>query len=171
MNYSPFLRWLLVIVTFLVGFFFATKYGLMTAIYYKDDSRICFVILGILLLTSAWCGKLTYKLHQHTKGECMDTVILNKLESTADFGWFIADMCLSLGMLGTVIGFIMILVDGFTGVTAGDVASVQKLFTVLSVGLGTALYTTLIGLIASLIVKIQFFNLCHTIDLIKIGNK
>ena len=65
---------------------------------------------------------------------------------------------MSLGMIGTVIGFMMMLA-GFIDVDFSDFDSVQALIMKLSAGMSTSLSTTLVGLIASVILKIQFFSL------------
>jgi hypothetical protein len=163
MQYTPFLRWLLIVVTTSIGWMFAGQFGLFREIHYKDASRICYVIFAILAFMSVWCGRLTKNLDS-TSGDGLATI-----ESSADVGWFMSDLCLSLGMLGTVIGFIMILVGGFDSMVAGDTASLAKMFTKLGAGLGTALYTTLIGLLCSMILKMQYFNLCNALDLKKVN--
>ena len=61
-------------------------------------------------------------------------------------------------MMGTVIGFIMMLA-GFGAVDAKDANSIQNLMSSMSSGMATALYTTLAGLICSSLLKIQYFNI------------
>ena len=73
-------------------------------------------------------------------------------------GWLWSDIVLSLGMIGTVIGFMMMLA-GFIDVDFSDFDSVQDLIMKLSAGMSTSLSTTLVGLISSVILKIQFFSL------------
>jgi hypothetical protein len=58
------------------------------------------------------------------------------------FGWFIADMLLSLGLLGTVIGFILML---------GPIS-------------GLALYTTLTGLVGGILLKVLGLLLDGAVD-------
>jgi biopolymer transport protein ExbB/TolQ len=67
-------------------------------------------------------------------------------------------MCLNLGMIGTIWGFILMLA-GFVNVDVSDIKSVQELLTSMSGGMSIALYTTLTGLVCSQILKVQFFNL------------
>jgi biopolymer transport protein ExbB/TolQ len=61
-------------------------------------------------------------------------------------------------MIGTVIGF-MLMLSGFSSVNFADVSSVQSLIATLSSGMSTSLSTTLVGLTASVILKLQFFGL------------
>ena len=91
----------------------------------------------------------------------------NGLASDADevieSGWLWSDIVLSLGMIGTVIGFMMMLA-GFVGIDFSDFDSVQALITKLSTGMATSLSTTLVGLIVSVILKLQFFNLERVVE-------
>ena len=83
-----------------------------------------------------------------------------------EVGWYTSDLCLSIGMMGTVIGFIMML-GGFANIDINDMATVQGLIKGLGVGMSTALYTTLTGLICSALLKIQYFNLSQAIDKVR----
>ena len=74
-----------------------------------------------------------------------------------EVGWFTSDLCLTIGMMGTVIGFMMML-SGFATVDVSNTSSVQELIKSLGGGMSTALYSTLVGLICSALLKIQWFN-------------
>jgi biopolymer transport protein ExbB/TolQ len=60
-------------------------------------------------------------------------------------------------MIGTVVGFI-IMIQCFNTFDP-NTGNVMKLFTKVSTGLGTALYTTATGLVCSLALKLQLRNL------------
>ena len=66
-------------------------------------------------------------------------------------------------MIGTVIGFIAML-GGFINLDIENIETIQDLITELGSGMSTALYTTLTGLISSVLLKIQCFNLSYSID-------
>ena len=51
------------------------------------------------------------------------------------------------------------LVGAFAELNISDPDSVQQSLMNMSLGMSTALYTTLVGLIASVILKVQFFRL------------
>ena len=74
-------------------------------------------------------------------------------------GWFIAESCLVLGLIGTVTGFILMLGTAFTELDVTNITSVQNALIKMSLGMSTALYTTLVGLISSLVIKIQFVTI------------
>jgi biopolymer transport protein ExbB/TolQ len=73
-------------------------------------------------------------------------------------GWLWSDVVLSLGMIGTVVGF-MVMLSGFAGADFSNVENTQGLIAKLSYGMSTALATTLVGLISSVLLKLQFFML------------
>jgi len=68
------------------------------------------------------------------------------------FGWFIADMLLSLGLLGTVIGFILML-GPISGLDTDDQGAIKQALASMSGGMAVALYTTLTGLIGGILLK------------------
>jgi MotA/TolQ/ExbB proton channel family len=74
------------------------------------------------------------------------------------FGWFVADLLLSLGLLGTVIGFIVMLAP-ISGLDAGDQSAIKTALAAMGGGMAVALYTTLAGLIGGMLLKIQGFLL------------
>jgi len=80
-----------------------------------------------------------------------------------EFGWFVADLLLSLGLLGTVIGFIVML-GPISGLEAGDHGAIKAALSAMSGGMAVALYTTLAGLIGGMLLKIQGFVLDRGVD-------
>ena len=149
-NNVPFLRWLLIAVPVTVMLILCQYLGLYNDIYEYDKSFISFAVLGLFALQSMYVGYKTYTLN--TKG--------------SQFGWFVSDSCLTLGMIGTIVGFLMMLKGGFT-LTTGDASGMQALLARFSIGLGTALYTTLAGLVCSILLKLQLFNLGHALGQIR----
>lgn len=91
------------------------------------------------------------------------TTKIKELVRFQEIGWFASEACLNIGMIGTVIGFIMMLV-GFTDVDTSSVEKIQDLLGSMSGGMSTALYTTLVGLICSQALKIECFNLTHGLN-------
>lgn len=75
-----------------------------------------------------------------------------------DFGWFVADLLLSLGLLGTVIGFIVML-GPISGLDTTDESAIRGALAAMSGGMAVALYTTLTGLIGGMLLKVQGFLL------------
>ncbi|HSA82951.1 MAG TPA: MotA/TolQ/ExbB proton channel family protein [Geminicoccaceae bacterium] len=80
------------------------------------------------------------------------------LRSGHELGWFVADLLLSLGLLGTVIGFILML-GPISDLDTSDQGAIRTALAAMSGGMAVALYTTLTGLIGGLLLKVQGFLL------------
>ena len=70
-------------------------------------------------------------------------------------GHFVSDALLRLGLLGTVVGFILMLAP-VSEVTNFDPSSARALLQQMSGGMAVALYTTLFGLVTSILLKLQY---------------
>ena len=71
------------------------------------------------------------------------------------FGHWAADMLLKLGLLGTILGFIMML-SPVGELTDFDPNVLQQLLGQMSGGMAVALYTTMAGLITSTLLGLQY---------------
>lgn len=67
--------------------------------------------------------------------------------------WYVAESMITVGMIGTVVGFTLLFGDAFATLDVEDSQSIAAVLTDLAVGMGTALVTTLTGLVCSLILK------------------
>ena len=140
--------------------------GLLGTLWEKDATKLSFVLLALFAAMSGWCGYKTWRLSVFIDSNKTEPYLIEKIEHLMEVGWFTSDLCLSIGMMGTVIGFIMML-GGFANIDIKDMATVQGLIKGLGVGMSTALYTTLTGLICSALLKIQYFNLSQAIDKVR----
>lgn len=136
------LRWWLIFCLSILAGGIAIYFNLHTELYQSDQTKISFLILTIFFLTSIWIG-----------------VITKLQDRTAELGWFIAEACLALGMIGTVTGFLLMLNGAFADIDLSNPTTIQTSLTKMALGMSTALYTTLTGLICSLALKIQLVNL------------
>ena len=73
-------------------------------------------------------------------------------------GSFASDALMKLGLLGTIIGFILMLAP-IAGLDAADRASVKSSMGLMSDGMAVAMYTTLTGLIGSVLLQTQYYML------------
>ncbi len=87
----------------------------------------------------------------------------SRLKGPQEIGWFVSDMMLKLGLLGTIIGFIFML-GSVANIADFDVSNMQKILQHMSNGMGTALYTTLAGLICSILAAIQYHMIDRHVD-------
>lgn len=87
----------------------------------------------------------------------------SRLKGPDEIGWFATDAMIKLGLLGTIIGFILML-SSVVNITEFDVATMQKILSHMSSGMGTALYTTMAGLVTSLLAAAQYHMIERHID-------
>lgn len=85
-------------------------------------------------------------------------VYADKLRSPAELGWFLVDTTIRLGLLGTIIGFILIFTS-LSSVSIDGAEGLRDLLVAMSGGMGTALFTTLAGLIGATLLAIQYLIL------------
>ncbi|OGT32306.1 MAG: hypothetical protein A2W28_12475 [Gammaproteobacteria bacterium RBG_16_51_14] len=83
----------------------------------------------------------------------------SKFRSTHEFGWFYIDLMLKVGFLGTLVGFILML-SSVANIGVLDSASMQKVLIQMSIGMSTALYTTLASLVGGILLGIPY----HLLD-------
>ena len=155
------LKWWLFLCTQGVVAGIAYYFGFFNSIVDKDPTRLSFLILGILILTTLWLGKNIYSM---MKIENLTRKIKDQLKEDLSVGWFIAESCLVLGLIGTVAGFIIMLGTAFVDIDVSNIDSMQKALSQMSIGMSAALYTTLMGLLSSLVIKLQLVNIERTIE-------
>lgn len=95
-------------------------------------------------------------------GDLID-VYESRLKGPQEIGWFVADLMLKLGLLGTIIGFIFML-GSVANIADFDVSNMQKVLRHMSDGMATALYTTLAGLVCSSLAAMQYHMLDRHAD-------
>jgi hypothetical protein len=78
-------------------------------------------------------------------------------------GWFVADLMIKLGLLGTVIGFIFML-NSVAQMETTDLNAAKLMLTQMSGGMRIALFTTLAGLSSGLILGVQYQLLDRAAD-------
>jgi hypothetical protein len=84
--------------------------------------------------------------------------LADALRGPNQLGSFVSDALMKLGLLGTIIGFILMLAP-IAGLDAADRASVKSSMGLMSDGMAVAMYTTLTGLIGSVLVQTQYYLL------------
>ena len=84
--------------------------------------------------------------------------LADALRGPNHLGSFSSDSLMKLGLLGTIVGFIMMLAP-IAGLDAADKASVRSSMGMMSDGMAVAMYTTLSGLIGSILIKCQYYML------------
>jgi hypothetical protein len=84
--------------------------------------------------------------------------LAGQLRGSNHFGSFASDTLMKLGLLGTIIGFIMMLAP-IAGLDAANRSALKSSMTLMGDGMAVAMYTTLAGLVGSILLKIQYYML------------
>jgi len=136
---KDFLYWWLIVCVVGASSYITHTMGWLVPLYTNDLTYITFLITVIAGLTTLSLG---YKFKMSDA-------------NSVDVEWFVSDVVLTLGMLGTVIGFMIMLQGTFSSIEFNDVHSIRLALSSMSQGLFTALNTTLLGLVSSIILKVQ----------------
>ena len=158
--------------------------GLLSLIIASDQSKISLIILALYYLATAHWYYLSFSLDKEIESlnfeDASSSVLLSKLKyfdgndqqkstnylsiledelaNRHALGYMIVDILLKLGLTGTVIGFILMLLP-IGEIKDFDPQIIQQLLSKMSGGMAVALYTTLTGLVTSTLLKLQYFLL------------
>lgn len=137
---KAFLQWWLFFVMQIIILAASYVYELHLYILNNDQTYISFILIAIWLLTSMRIG---YKM-------------MKNIKSSNEKFWFIAETCMAIGMMGTVLGFILMLGgSNLAAIDPTDVEGMKNVIGQLASGMATALLTTLTGLIVSVSLRTQ----------------
>lgn len=92
-------------------------------------------------------------------GEALHARLVERIHRGHHLGWFAADMLIRIGLIGTVIGFIMMLGTAYQ-LRQDDIAGLKDLLGTMGGGMQVALYTTLSGISGSLLLSLY----CKILD-------
>ena len=126
-----------------IGEYFIT---ISNYLFVQDSTKISLVILTILSVCSIWIGYNAYQLqfkNKEIKQKSMEPI------------WFASDAVLSIGMVGTLVGFLIVLTTTFTNISDYTPEELKSIIGTLASGMGIALITSLTGLLSSIILKFQ----------------
>ena len=113
--------------------------------------------------------------NQQTFRQQVLEIFADRLRAPVELGWYIVDILIRLGLIGTIIGFILIFAS-LNETPEVDGQNIQSLLLTMSGGMGTALYTTLLGLISATLLGAQYLILGRSVEeliasLIRLGNR
>lgn len=167
-----------------VAVFFAwwmQRHGWWRALVDGDPSGISVVIALLGAVVTGWCGLRAWRLQaeaqpglaQGWRATHLDELRRGQPEATAllserthgphETAWWFTAASIKLGLLGTVVGFILMSMQ--IGQSQGfELAEVQKLLQQMTGGMAIALYTTLVGLVVNLWLGLQLLLLDRLAD-------
>jgi hypothetical protein len=141
---------LIVLGLILFGGYLLFDRGLMGVLLEGDKSRLSWLILAIWVAMSGRWLHLLRRMEGDT-----GPIDEDDMARWLNHGWFAADSVLKIGLLGTIIGFILMLAP-IGELTGFDAASLQSALAAMSAGMAVALYTTLAGLSTNIILRFQY---------------
>ena len=175
------LRSLLLLVLIMFGVWILDERGLLAVVLEGDKSQISTVIACLWVISSIYWLYLSRIISDERnsfenmefknkkllvsrffnslkKNEDKD-VLINAFESEFEkkisYGVVASDVALKLGLLGTIIGFILML-KPIADLNSTSPEDLKVALSSMSSGMAVALYTTLTGLIVSTLLRIQF---------------
>jgi hypothetical protein len=162
-KHKIFLRWWLFISILSAALAYGFNTGAFHTLWDIDFTKISFLIIGLLALSSIFCGRIAWRLSSYLNQKNYDINLVKDIERDVDASWFVSDLFFTIGMVGTVIGFIVML-SGFDSIDFSNPDTTRQMISSLGSGMSTALYTTLTGLVCSVLLKIQCFMLSYEIE-------
>jgi len=154
------LRWFVFfIASCLIASFIQYK-GLFAALWQVDSSGISFAIIAIYFMLSLYIGVLTRRLTSNHVNSDIFKTNLPYLNSC----WYASELLMALGMMGTLIGFTLMLGPALAGLDPANTSLATAAILKMASGMSTAILTTLTGLITSQLTKIQIINIETVVD-------
>ena len=170
-------RSIILLTVIFFAFYVLYDLNLLNLIFESDRSKISILILAIYTSATFHWIYIASNLDSEIKGEgkvldFLDAVksksslesqsllriLEDELSNRHALGHMISDVLLKLGLTGTVVGFILMLLP-IGEMKDFDPEKIQPLLSSMSGGMAVALYTTLSGLITSTMLKFQYFLL------------
>ncbi|MCX7593777.1 MAG: hypothetical protein N2235_08455 [Fischerella sp.] len=144
-----FYRWWLIISITAIIFLFSISFGYFQQLPQLDKTYLSYACLVLFVLSSLFIGVLSWQPNVET---------LNK---HLPLCWFTSELMLGLGMIGTLIGFMLMITGAFASgsLDMSNAENARTLLINMATGFSTAAVTTLVGLSCSLITKLQLINL------------
>ena len=143
MRRNTLLKWWVQFISIVFASIIAWQLGWWHALYDADLTKLSLVILTLFLFTTFTTGYMSLKPNDL------------KTRHLGNYVWFGSEAMITLGMIGTVAGFLLMLGTAFADLDVQNIANVQSAIAHMAVGMSTALSTTLMGLICSVLTKAQ----------------
>ncbi len=130
-----------------------------------NSERLALVHGGVLPdgLVSEYLGRLRWGQGQGADGSVLVEALRERARGSHDIGWLLADLMFKLGILGTVVGFIIML-GSVVEVDSLDIASLKTVLVRMSDGMRVALYTTFTGLVGGMLLALQYLLVDRAAD-------
>jgi len=145
---NTFTKWFLMTAVTGTALFFAQTKGALSLIVQNDKSYLALLIMVLFAGMTIRIGQLCFHADVAKEDEKRD------LTKKAEIGWFTAEHFFSFGLLGTIIGLVLA-----TGGSLDSTNPVSEIVAGLKTGLNTAFYTTICGIVFSILLQLQLLVL------------
>jgi putative copper export protein len=145
---GPMIKIFLVNALIVTSIFYAETQGALSLIINNDASYLSILIMALYICTSGFLGVISYRADVANKEQ------RRKLLDRLDGAHFVAEHLISLGLLGTVIGLAMA-----TNSSLVEGAVIDQIVSGLKTGLSVAFYSTMTGLVTSMLLQLQLLIL------------
>ena len=175
------LRSLLLLVLIIFGIWILNERGLVAVVMEGDKSKISMVIATLWIFSSIYwlylskvisserssfegmdfsnkklvVSKFFNSLKENENKDILINAFESEFEKKISYGVIASDIALKLGLLGTIIGFILML-KPISELNSTSPEDLKIALASMSSGMAVALFTTLTGLIVSTLLRIQF---------------
>jgi len=175
-----FWAWLLHAGAMLFGAWWLGRHGLWRRLIDGDPSGISVGIVALAVICTGWIGRRAWRLAREARpgqghwraawladraaGRAEAAQLLSeRTHGPHETAWWFAAAAIKLGLLGTVVGFIVMAAQ-LGKVQIFDITEVQTLLKQMTQGMAIALYTTLVGLAANLWLGLQLLLIDRMAD-------
>ena len=180
------LEWLALAGMFVFAAWLLGAQGVWGLLLRSDPTGITFVIIVVFVVATLWCGARARELARQRQAAVQSAsgwgsdycaaVAASSQEASAPLdlllershgphatAWWVNGIQLKLGLLGKVIGFSVLALQ-IGQIQNFDPSQSQELLKSLTAGLGIALLTTMVGLIANILLGLQLTRLDRFAD-------
>ena len=145
---GTFTKWFILTAVTSTALFFAETKGALSLIIQNDRSYLALLIMALFVIMTVRVGQLCFHADVAKDDE------KDNLSKKAELGWFTAEHFFSFGLLGTIIGLVLA-----TGGSLDGAKPVSEIVAGLKTGLNTAFYTTICGIVFSILLQLQLLIL------------
>jgi len=145
------IRWWLFTVISLCGAVGLYHFGIFHDIYRADVTNITFIIYAVFISATILAGITAYRVARQVHK-------IAKTNKYISICWFLSEAMMTLGLIGTVAGMIYLFGQVFTEIDPSNPDDLKEALGHMATGLSTAMYTTICGMVGSLIIKVHLMN-------------
>jgi small-conductance mechanosensitive channel len=145
-------RWVGFMLMNILSIAYMGWYGIFNIILVSDITFLSWIILGIYFIVSISIGRKTYA-YCNPKGK------QHRKPQNTNIEWFVRDELINVGLIGTIIGLMVVLGPAFAAIDPSMTATITEALGFISLGVGTALWTTITALVCSVFIGAQLMNL------------